>query len=248
MKLLNLIQAEFFKLRHTNYFLIHMALPLLGGTLCAGYFLMTNYQFTSFLIDYFLVIALCYPFACSYACNSIFAQEISSDCFNLLSVTSRWQILLVKLFYLLIGSLVSCLMAIFTFICLLKIMRVKILINVSYLLGMCLLLWGSNCLAYLVHSFLELKFGHNVSLVCAALEFLLAALLLTDLGNLLWPFFPSSWGEHLVRIYTMAFFNLKVVSFIPIHFALSIIISLTLAMLIFSFCWFNQWEGRRNEG
>ncbi|WEV39114.1 lantibiotic immunity ABC transporter MutG family permease subunit [Lactobacillus sp. ESL0680] len=248
MNLINLFQAEFLKLRHTNYFVIHVGLTLLGGILGASYFLMTKYRFTTFLINYFLVIALSYPFACSYACYSIFEPEIKNGCFNLLSVTKRWQILLVKLCYLLISSLISCFLAIFTFTCMVKIMRAKIIINVSYLLGMCLLLWGSNCLAYLAHSFLELKFGHNVSLICAALEFLLAALLLTNLGNLIWPFFPSSWGGHLVRIYTMAFFNFRVVSLIPVDLAVSIIICLTSAMLIFIFCWFNQWEGRRNEG
>ncbi|WEV37520.1 lantibiotic immunity ABC transporter MutG family permease subunit [Lactobacillus sp. ESL0677] len=247
MSLINLFQAEFLKLRHTNYFWIHVALPLLGAILCASYFLMTKYRFTTFLINYFLIIALSYPFACSYACNNIFEQEISNGCFNLLSVTKRWQILLVKLCYLLISSLISCLLAIFTFIGLLKIMHAKIIINVSYLLGMCLLIWGSNCSTYLVHSFLELKFGHNVSLVCAAFEFLLAALLLTDLGNLIWPFFPSSWGGHLVRIYTMASLNLKDVVFVPISCALSIIVGLTLAMLILVFCWFNQWEGCKNN-
>ncbi|WP_374211478.1 lantibiotic immunity ABC transporter MutG family permease subunit [Lactobacillus sp. ESL0791] len=248
MNILNLLRAEFLKLKHTIFFPLHFFLPLMGSLLFAGYFSITNYSFSLFLANYLLVLALIYPLILSWACSSIFDQEIAAGgCFNLLRLTKRWQILLVKLLYLLAGSLISCFLAVFIFAFLVKMIRTKTIVSVSYLLAACLLIWVCNLFSYFLHSFLELKFGRNVSLVFATFEFLLAALLLTGLGNLIWPLFPCSWGPRLLQIYTAAFFKQKSTSLGTMLLLFIIIICFTLAIAIFVFNWFSHWEGRKSE-
>ena len=98
---------------------------------------------------------------------------------------------------------------------------------------------------------LGLGVGRSVGFAVAAGEVLLAALMMTGLGDGIWYLVPCSWGIRMVSMGSMLLWQAPLPQAAVLKAELwrgtGAAVALTAAMAVFLFCWFARWEGRREE-
>jgi len=116
---------------------------------------------------------------------------------------------------------------------------------VSTYLSLILVMLLCNLFTYIFHWFLSLRFGKNVSIGVGIVESILGMLLLTVLGNGIWPFVPCAWGFRLLR--TLLTHGTLSVAFGGKLLAMVFIPVLTALALLLFVLWFLRWEGNKSE-
>ncbi|EOH97928.1 lantibiotic immunity ABC transporter MutG family permease subunit [Enterococcus pallens] len=234
------LKADQLKLSRTPFFLLHLVIPLLGLVIFISYQLMTQYPAEALTINYYQLLTLIYPLIAAWMCTLITDQEIEAGGgFFLLNTTSRSHTLASKLMVLIGSGLFACLLVVIGYHYIVSLLFVDYSLPLSTCLLLALVIWGCALFQYSFHTWIGLRFGRNSSFAIAAVELLLAALLLTGLGETIWFFFPCAWGIRLVPLVATSQSATKL-GFAAVGIG-------TLLMLIFLFHWFQTWEGRKNE-
>lgn len=235
------MHSDFLKLRNTPFFLLHIAIPALGILIFGAYTAITPYQAQNMFGNFFQLLSLVYPLIAAWVCGIIAEQEIEAGGgFYMLSVPFRTSIIASKLLLLLGLGLLSCLLSTVGFGLLFPLIRP------SYHppLGLCieggLLVWVCAVVSYLLHFWLALRFSKSVGFAVAAVEILLASLMLTGLGEGIWFFVPSAWGMRLLGMLWGSAAG-------SAAFAMPMIFITSVLMLVILLIWFHSWEGRRQE-
>lgn len=239
--------GDILKIRKTPFFLLHVALPLVGIGVFAAYQWMTNTHSQLLLINYFQVLSLVYPILAAWMTTLIVDQESEAgDSFFLLSAVSRWRVLTSKVGILLVSGLFACLLAGFGYHLVVQF-REDYALSSLFILFLVGIVWCSTLFLYFFHLFLGLSFGRNVNFAVAAVELLLSALLLTGLGETIWFFFPCAWGVRSIPLAAAYLRGATATSFGTVHVVLVCLVLLTVFMLGGLFLWFQKWEGRSSE-
>ena len=111
-KLSKQIVSDAILLSKTPFFILHLAIPILGILFFSAYQGMTIYAPDKFAINYYQVLTLIYPLLAAWLCSIITEQEIEAGGgFFLLDTPSRAINLISKLLFLVVFGLVSCLLA-----------------------------------------------------------------------------------------------------------------------------------------
>ncbi|WP_288746114.1 lantibiotic immunity ABC transporter MutG family permease subunit [uncultured Enterococcus sp.] len=243
--MINQIKAEQIKLKSTRFFWIHLLIPLAGILCFSAYFKVTHYALLTFSSTFFSGMALCYPMVIAVVCEVVFSQEMAvSNGYWILSAPSRSKALTVKLVYLLGFSLLA---GLFTTVGLgvsLSLIANSSALSLAYLVTMAILLWSCAVFSYFLHTWLALKAGRNVNLGVATFELLVSALLMTGLGDGIWPFFPNAWGARVVLQWTNAFYHISSTSSFPDYGLFGIMFVMNMLMICFVYSWFQHWDGR----
>lgn len=246
--MINNLTADFLKLKKTAFFLIHLLVPLLGVFIFFSYQLMAQHDGNQLMINFCQVLSLVYPIVASWLTNIVINQEIEAGGgFFLLSTVSRSRALLSKLFYLFASGLFACFIAIVGYHLLNRLFVMNYHLSFLQVGHLVLLVFGCSIFQYFFHTCLCLKFNPNVNLGIATIEFLIGALMLTGLGELMWIAFPSAWGMRLIRFLGNNFSGDALLKFISFPIILLIIAVITLLMGAILFVLMNRWEGRTNE-
>jgi len=247
-KLSKQITSDAIRLNKTSFFILHLAIPVLGILCFAAYQSMTIYAPDKFAINYYQVLTLIYPLLAAWLCSIITEQEVEAGGgFFLLSTPSRAKSLLSKLIYLVLFGLAACLFVTMGYSGVIVFIRPEFSLPLSTTLRMALLVWGCAFFEYLFHTWLGLRFGRNVSFAVAAVEILFAALMLTGLGETIWFFVPSAWGVRLVSLLSRYLKGGDTATVSAMQLGALMAVILTLLMLVFLFLWFRRWEGREKE-
>lgn len=234
------LKADKFKLTRTPFFLLHLVIPLLGLAIFISYQLMTRYPAEALTINYYQLLTLIYPLLAAWMCTLVTDQEIEAGGgFFLLNTTSRNSVLTSKLLALIGSGLFACLLIVVGYPCIMSLLLDHYSLSLSTCLILALVIWSCALFQYFFHTWIGLRFGRNSNFAVAAVELLLAALLLTGLGETIWFFFPCAWGIRLVPLIAASQPSAKL--------GLTALGVGTLVMLIILFRWFQTWEGRKNE-
>lgn len=245
-KLTKQITSDGIKLRRTPFFVLHIIIPIIGICAFSLYQSTSIYDPNKFAINYFQVLTLVYPLIAAWICSIVTEQEIEAGGgFFLLSTPSRSKILFSKLFYLLLFGIVACFLATFGFHGIMMLIEPKFSLLISTTLLMTLLIGGCSIFEYLFHTWLGLRFSRNVSFAFASAEILLAALMLTGLGNGIWFFIPSAWGVRMINLLAKYLTQGTITILSTIQFSIVTAIIVTLLMSAFLFLWFRRWDGRK---
>lgn len=103
-----------------------------------------------------------------------------------------------------------------------------------------------NLITYFLHWFLSLRFGKNISIGVGVVETVLGMLLLTVIGDAIWPFIPCAWSFRLLKVLFLNYGNLSV-NFAGKALAMVTIPTLTIFVLFVLILWFLRWEGNKAE-
>lgn len=240
--------ADFLKIKKTSFFLLHLLIPLLGIFIFFSYQVIAQHNGNLMMINFCQVLSLVYPIVAAWLTNIVINQEIEAGGgFFLLSARSRGNALLSKLFYLLIGGLLACFIAVFGYHLLNFLLVPSYQLSFFQVGQLFLFVFGCSIFQYFLHMSLCLKLGEHVSFGVAALEFLLAALMMTSLGEILWIVVPSAWGMRLIRLMGTHFTGDVLLKFIPFPLIILLILVVTVVMGVILFAIMSSWEGRTNE-
>jgi len=110
------------------------------------------------------------------------------------------------------------------------------------------ILFGSHVFLYILHLYVSLQFGKGASIGLGIVEALLVALLLTGLGDHIWPFLPYGWSGHFVSLWIIKSTGVNL-ALLETSMRIGIVGCLVGSVFAFilSCLWFGKWEGRRTE-
>lgn len=241
------LHADALKLKKTPFFILHLAVPALGVLVFITYLGATGYEPGNLAVDYFQALALVYPIVVAWLCSIAADQEVDTGGgFFMLSAISRSKTLLSKLIFLLLLGLAACLFATVGYGALAPLVSAGYAPSYQLIFVSALIVWACSVFLYLFHLWLNLKFGRNVSFAAAAFELLLAALMLTGLGDTVWYLVPSAWSMRLVELYARHIAGGSIHSFLPVPYVIPIIAVFIVGMFTLLFIWLWRWEGRKS--
>lgn len=200
--LISRFRAETLKIRRTWILWLHIVMPVMGILIFFLYYQVSGVKNWNTFTSYVEVLGVACPALVGILCGLTAEQERNAGKFqNLLGIgMSRAENLAVKLLHLLIWNLAAMALAVLGF-------------GMGYFgvlggmwkpwyvyAGVLLLLWLPQIFAYCFHLFLALQFGGGISIGTGVAESLVGALLLTGLGDGIWPFVPCAWASRLTGL------------------------------------------------
>lgn len=238
------LKAEFYKMRHTFLFPLHVIVPVAAGVLFLAWTrISAQLQFSVFV----QAVGVVFPVLASVICTGNMELELSGHLQGFLMTTgkresiflAKWMSLEILAFLAVMGSVI-----------LYGVGNRTILgdmeIPFSIFLKAGVFLWLGSLPLYLEHLFLNLCFSKTVSIAVSIGQLLISALFLTGLGQGKWQYFPCSWSSRGTSLYLAEKFNRRVAlgaANTDLRDILTCILLGTVLCVII-FIWFHFYEGR----
>ncbi|MFC3746245.1 lantibiotic immunity ABC transporter MutG family permease subunit [Paenibacillus sp. GCM10012306] len=251
MRFDRILLADLLKIRRTPLLWIHLFLPLLAAGGLVGYAAISSLDTLSITVAFMELLGVALPLVIGVLTAMLAEQEATAGGFQNLLTTSTPKLLafLSKLCLLLLMGFVSIMLAVGGFGT-----GLKVLLHREgptwdfYVISACVLA-GSCIILYIVHLMISLCFGQGASIGLGITGSLLTALLLTGLGDGIWPLMPHSWPIRLPIIWVLYSGNQPMSDFLFTQLRSVIWIGTvaTAGLLLLSCVWFTRWEGRKSE-
>ncbi len=244
-ELCHYIKSDFYKLRKSAFFWVHILFPIFGTALVLLYAVFAAVSDTNKIAVFFQLFAIAYPFVIGIVCEIAAGQEIrAGHCQNILVLRSRTKAILSKFLLLLVAGLFAMLFSLLLLIVLLPVTGTKLTLPVSSLIAAALILWSSNILLYAVYIILAFRFGRTVCIGMGAVGSLLAALLQTGLGTGLWFVLPYGFGVRFTDYALKA--ALRVLPAVNAELKTGIVMCLGMTVLLIAtlLVWFSKYDGK----
>lgn len=241
MGVISAIRSELVKVKHTPFWAIHAAMPLIGATLFTLYFVLyggvDGEKKRKLILE---LTAMVFPLLIGVVVGlNISLEEKASHFQTLLAIPSRGKMLLAKLIVL-YGAGIMALIGLFAF-SFLGISLVGQAGSVSIpLLGQAVLGMAlGSFIFYILHLFLSLKFGLGISLFWGVFESLQCIMYSNIELQGAARYIPFAWPVdwiHDILNHTLAANRTEWM----------VTVILTAGVLLAVIRWFHCWEGRKN--
>jgi len=228
---------------------MHVAMPIIGISLFLSYYSFSNLDSINKVPGYIQVLSIAFPLLISVVCSSVVEQEALAGNFKELLSTEygRRKAFISKVCLLLICGLCSTILAVVGFAAGFHFLLGQNEFPISLYVVISLILFGCQIFMYLFHLFLNFRFSKGASIGIGIIESLLAALMLTGLGDVIWKYTPCAWGVRLCNRFFE--YRLKPDSFqalqVDTEMGVAICICFTIIIIAFSLIWFSFYEGRK---
>lgn len=253
--LFSALKSDFQKQKHTPIFWIHIIIPIIGS-----FFFLVFYSLYGRLesfekhATYFEFLGIIFPILIGLICGMIASQEEQAGEFQVLlsSTQSRNTTYLSKLLMLLFMGMLSVFLVLGLMLLGLKfIFHVS---NIPYLLYLKAFGWliFSNVFIYVFHLFISLQFSRGASILLGISGTLIAALMVTGLGDKCWTYLPWAWAVRFCEFTVLNSMSIEMHKQLPAFWYQSaekatwFMIAITIISLILSLIWFKYWEGRKS--
>lgn len=241
------LKAEFYKMRHTFLFPIHILVPVTASILFLLWTrISAQLQFSVFV----QAVGVVFPVLASVICAGNVELELSGHFQGFLMIPKKKESTL-------LAKWISL-----EFLALLAVMGAMVLygagngvflknteISFSVFMKAGLLLWMGSLPLYLEHLFLNLRFSKAVSLAVSIGQLLIAALFLTGLGDGKWQYVPCSWSSRGTSLFLAEKFNRRAAigaSNTGFQDILTCVL-LGIVLYVIIFVWFYFYEGRQEN-
>ena len=242
---LRFLHSDFLKIRRSPVLWVHILVPFVGITLFLLPCFFKPTSAGSMAGNILGAIALSFPILIGLICSMTVEQESDAGNFQeLLTRPSKLISFFSMVVMLLLLGLGASLLASFGFEAGLAVCLHQTPFHPNFYLHGALLVFGSNIFIYLLHLFLSLRFNKSVSIGVGIVESMLAALLLTGLGDGIWTCIPCAWGLRFVKMFMQNSFGRAM----PMNKGIVSCCIETALILVFSIIWFLHWEGKKTEG
>lgn len=239
------IRSECQKFRHTFMLGIHLLIPLAAAFLFLAYFTVSPWEPNSKISAYLETLGVSFPLIIGLICGKAIEQEGQAGGFQTMLCVGRSRAAAYagKLIILLLLGFFSITLAVGVFA-----VGYRTAPYFVYWKAAGLLLTGSVFL-YMLHLFISFRFGRGASIGLGILESLVSALALTGLGDGIWYYVPCTWSARLCDnlVYSWVYPESAVIGTAEIGKWLVVAVPATIAALIFSFLWFEKWEGKEER-
>lgn len=235
-----------YKMNHSILLWIHLFIPILGAGIFLLYYKISLWQEYAKISAYLQVLAVVFPLLIGLITVIHAEQEAHAGGFQEMlsmpraNVFSHVAKILVFLFYGLIASLIA-----FTgFGVVFSWMGYK-MFALSLYLSVGLLLFLSTIPLYFIHYLLAFTVGKSLGIGVGIAGFLLSALLVTGLGDVIWIYLPWGISGRFSNIFLeCARFNVSVFTYPGMIGAIFAYFVMLVALVIVFVLWGNRWEGR----
>lgn len=245
--LFGLLKADLLKTRRTPFLLLHLLAPLTAGAVFLAYYSYSPWGTVDKVQAYLQAVACAFPTLAALVCSMMAEQEALAGQFQgfLALPARRVQVYTSKLLLLLIYSLGATLLAVFPFGVGFREVLGQKSFGMAFYGGSAGILFGSSVFLYLMFGFISLRFGRGPSIGIGLVGSLVAALLLTGLGEGLWPYVPFAWGARMVSIWTVHAGGTQLtIAETQADMGILVCGLATAAAAVLSCFWFRRWEGR----
>ncbi|WPK12765.1 lantibiotic immunity ABC transporter MutG family permease subunit [Lysinibacillus louembei] len=234
---MKLFHAELLKTKHSAFLYVHLIVPATIAALFIAYYSYTPWHWEGKLIAYFQVLACGLPLMISIVCTMLIEQESSAGHFQLMLTDTRRKItsFLMKAFLACSFGFIALLLAAILFSS-----GFSAKMPLTFYLGASCILFASSIFLYIFHLVISLQFGRGASIGLGVVGSLLAALLITGLGDTIWPFVPYGWGIRFISHWTLGSLTADVQMAIVVCFVV------TASAIVFASIWFWRWQGRNS--
>ncbi len=244
----NQVRSDALKLRRTPFFVVHAAVPLAAAAVFLAYLAVAGHAAPDMMAVYLQILAIGFPLVAAWVSGIVTDQETDAGGgFFLLVSRSRGFVLASKIAFMAVFGLASCCIAVLVFACGAAVLRPDFQLDIAACLLEGAVLWAAALFLYLFHTWLGLRFGRNANFAMAAFEMLLAALMITGLGETVWFVVPSAWPARLVGMVGNALLGNGAFAQAALLLGAGIAAVGTMAAAALLFWWIRRWEGRKNE-
>jgi len=247
------LYADYYKVKRTPYLWLHICLPLGWSIIYLLYIQGRQATILSLYSGYMEMLGIVLPLLSGIICGMVTMQEEQAGGFQNLFIRSRIKEIgyFSKLLYVwACGSLAIMLAAMLLGAGASFLLKMDQVPYLTFIWGAIYLSIGSGIL-YMIQLWVSFTFGMGVSILLGGAGTLIAALMITSVGDLIWHYIPWGWGVRMMD--SMALLQLgTLTSGMRAYLEHDMqtgwlwMISVTLLMLAIHLIWFRQWEGSKH--
>ena len=244
------MRADFQKIRHTQMLWIHIVIPILTVTLFLSYYSFSTASSFGKVSGYMEALSIAFPLLIGILSAMAVEQEASAGNFQeLLIAKYKLVSFFSKVCTLLLLGFGSLFITVGGFAFGFKFLLHQNLFSSGFYGKMILILFFSQIFLYLLHILCSFRFGSGASIGLGIAESLIAALMLTGLGQGIWMWIPCGWGGRLCDYYISWNANNSGIGIFMKEFESGALICfvMTVLLLLSSFIWFHYFEGRNEN-
>lgn len=246
--MLGLIKSDFLKMKHTSYYLIHILIPILGAVMVLAYCKSSIVAAEGKVEGYFEVLSIVFPALIGIITSSVIKQEQLAGNYKEMigSEYGRMRTLISKIIMVLTSGLMSLSLAIGLFAIGFKFILKENVLDIKFYIAEIFIIFICMIFTYIFHLLLSIEFGSGASITVGIFETLVAALMMTGLGEGVWHFVPCSWGARGSAYYMYSLINRDSLYKISSNINISIInvVAFTAIISVITFIRFKFYEGK----
>ena len=241
--MLNLIKADFMKLKRTSFYLIHICMPLIGAFIFLLYYFFSPWESYSKVQGYLEVITIIFPIIIAIIISIAIEKEYEAGKFKELlgNKYGREKCVISKMFMLLLSGLFSLTLAIGIFYIGFYYILKETIFPLRFYIFEILIIFGSEIFTYIFHLWINFSKGSGISIMTGIFESLVSALIITGLGDRIWVVIPCSWPIRFCSYFILNWNKEKFIDY-TVEIAISVII--TIIVFISFILWFRYYERR----
>lgn len=244
---IRLVHSEFYKMKHTVFFVLHLIVPAFGIFVFLCYYGVSPHKWEEELLAYITVLTVALPLSISIVCAQAVSYEEGNHFLAFLGTAlKRRHAFWAKWFLVFFMGLLAMALTVGGFMAGYCLLLRRCDFDLWFTAAVTLVMWIGSAGMYVSHMFLNLWKPKSVSLGIGMVESASAALLLTGLGDGLWQFLPCAYGGHWEEIFMRYWFYGSVsVSYEFIRNSLFINVLVTAGIIMAAVAGFHFYEGRR---
>lgn len=245
--------AELVKLRRTWILWLHIIMPLTGIVIFLLYYRISGWSSWGKISGYVEVVSVVCPTLVGFICGLAADQEKQAGHFqNLLGTGQRRTAnLSAKLCTLLLWNLAAVLVTIVGFGAGYYLFIERTAVPEMFYITVTGLIWISQIFTYCLHLFLGLRFSKGISIGAGIVESLLAAILMTGLGDGIWQWIPCAWVGRFTGLYVQRAAGMDSAAWALAESQMKtggiMMAGITIAGILLTYLWFHYYEGKRME-
>lgn len=239
------LKAEWQKCRHSALCYIHLVIPVIGALIFAAYYQGVNWSATEKVTAYLEILAVAFPFLIGIIVGLVIQTEAQAGGFQVMLgvIPSRSATYIGKVCFLFLCAFVAVAFVLGVFVIFVRVAPV-----VLYCKAGGLLLFTALPI-YLMHMLVGLHYGKGASLGLGIVGSLVAALMITGMGDTIWNYVPWGWGVRAMDYLILAWDKPDLYVQIQGDFRRGMWITFVAicCLLSISLLWFGRWEGQKGN-
>jgi len=222
----------------------HILVPLIVSGLFLAYYAVSGWSETSRIMAFFQTLGVGYPILIGiFAASTAEQEQNAGECQNLLTLRSKRMALISKVLIFLMLGVLAVMLTVILFGGGFKWMTdSKVNMNVYVTAG--LILWCSAVPFYIWQMFLALRFGKAAAIGAGIICGLISALMLTDMGMLIWEYVPAAWTARISDTFLRIVFG-ETAAVCEMQRVLPVYGLFTAFSMLYYVIWASRWEGYR---
>ncbi len=239
-----IIYADWIKMKKTPVTTAHILIPVVMSGLFLAYYAVSGWSEATKITAFFQAMGVGYPVLIGiFAASTAEQEQNAGECQNLLTLCSKRMALVSKVLVFLMFGLFAVMLTVLLFGAGFKLMTDG-KVNMDVYISVGLIMWCSAIPLYIWQMFLAFRFGKAAAVGAGIIFGLISALMLTDMGMVIWKYVPAAWTARIPDTFLSAVFG-DVSAFGEMQRVIPVYCIFTVLSMLYYVIWASRWEGYR---